>query len=67
MGIAYSTTQYIIPEARISLLEEKMFKVKTEYELLKSEVEKLIPDDFDLTRTSWNLDFATHTVVVSGE
>ena len=38
LGFAYSITQYIIPEARINLLEEKMLKVKTEYELLKSEV-----------------------------
>lgn len=65
LGFAYSTTQYIIPEARIALLEEKMMKCKAEYEILKQEVDQMIPAEVDKTRASWNLDFASNTVTVT--
>ena len=65
LGYAYSTTQYVIPEARIGLIEEKMMKVKAEYELLKQEVDRLIPAEVDKSRASWNLDFATSIVTVT--
>lgn len=65
LGYAYSTTQYVIPEARIALIEEKMMKVKAEYEILKQEVDHMIPSEVDKSRASWNLDFATYTVTVT--
>ena len=65
LGYAYSTTQYVIPEARIALLEEKMLKTKAEYEILKQEVDTLIPAEVDKSEASWNLDFATNVVTVT--
>ena len=65
LGYAYSTTQYVIPEARIALIEEKMMKTKAEYELLKQEVDKMIPAEVDKSHASWNLDFATYVVTVT--
>lgn len=65
LGYAYSTTQYVIPEARIALLEEKMMKCKTEYEILKQEVDAMIPAEVNKSGASWNLDFATNVVTVT--
>lgn len=65
LGFAYSTTQYIIPEARLALLEEKMMKCKAEYEILKKEVDMMIPAEVDKSIASWNLDFATNIVTVT--
>lgn len=65
LGFAYSTTQYVIPESRIALIEEKMLKTKAEYELLKKEVEEFIPAEVDRSNASWNLDFATQVVTVT--
>jgi hypothetical protein len=65
LGFAYSTTQYIIPESRIALIEEKMLKTKAEYELLKKEVEESIPAEVDRSKASWSLDFATQVVTVT--
>ena len=64
LGYAYSTTQYVIPEARIALLEEKMMKCKAEYEILKQQVDSMIPTDINKIGANWNLDFATHIVTV---
>ena len=65
LGYAYSTTQYVIPEARIAMIEEKMMKCKAEYEILKQQVDHMIPAEVDKTNASWNLDFATYTVTVT--
>ena len=65
LGFAYSTVQYVIPESRITLIEEKMLKCKAEYELLKQQVDSMIPADIKNEKTEWNLDFATKVVTVS--
>lgn len=65
LGYAYSTTQYVIPEARIAMIEEKMMKCKAEYEILKQELDSMIPAEYKDHNTTWNLDFATHVVTVT--
>lgn len=65
LGFAYSTTQYVVPESRIAILEEKMIKCNAEYELLKQQVDNMIPAEIDKTGANWSLDFATNEVTVT--
>ena len=40
-------------------------KTNLEYNILRQQVTDMVPAEFDKTRTSWNLDFATCEVTVS--
>lgn len=64
IGYAMSTTDYVIPKERIDELQNQFMVKNKEYNQLKEEVEKLIPADFDKTKTNWNLDFATYKAEV---
>lgn len=59
--IAYmiSTTEYVIPAEKIQSLQMEFFAKNKIYNDLKLEVENYIPEDFDKSKTIWNLDFAT--------
>lgn len=64
IGYAMSTTDYTIPQSKIDELQDKFMSKNKVYNQLKDEVEKLIPADFDKTKTNWSLDFATHQAEV---
>lgn len=64
IGYLLSTTEYEISTSKIEDLQNKFINKNKEYNELKAEVEKLIPEDFDRIKTSWNLDFATSAVEV---
>ena len=59
-----ANTEYNIPEERIEALERRFMAQTKLYNDLKLKVEDYIPSDFDKTKTSWNLDFATYTVEI---
>lgn len=67
--IAYmlSTTEYIIPEEKINALQAKFMEKNKIYNDLKSEVETLIPSNFNKEKTSWNLIFANAQVEFTEE
>lgn len=64
LAFAWSTTEYQIPQDKIDELKADYNKTNLEYNLLRQKVTDMVPAEFDKTRTSWNLDFATNTVTV---
>lgn len=64
LAFAWSTTEYQIPKERIDELKEDYNKTNLEYNLLRQKITDMVPEDFDKSRTSWNLDFATNVVTV---
>lgn len=64
LGFAYSTTEYVIPESRIKKLEKDYLDTNARYNLAKNEVENIFINNFDRSKTSWNLDFDTKKVTV---
>lgn len=64
IGYAMAATDYVIPQEKIDELQNKFMLKNKEYNQLKEQVEKLIPVDFDKTKTNWSLDFATYQVEV---
>lgn len=66
LGFAYSTTAYVVPEERIKKLEKQFMDTSAEYELLKNKVDALVvPEDFNRSKSDWNLDFSTGIVTVT--
>ena len=64
LAFAWSTTEYTIPQEKIDELKEDYNKTNLEYNLLRQKITDMVPAEFDKTKTSWNLDFATHKVTV---
>ena len=64
LGFAWSTTEYNIPQEKIDELKADYNKTNLEYNLLRQKITDMVPEDFDKSKTSWNLDFATNTVTV---
>lgn len=64
LAFAWSTTEYTIPQEKIDELKADYNKTNLEYNLLRQKITDMVPEDFDKSKTSWNLDFATHTVSV---
>ena len=64
LAFAWSTTEYNIPQEKIDELKADYNKTNLEYNLLRQKVTDMVPADFDKSKTSWNLDFATNTVSV---
>lgn len=67
IGYAMSTTDYVIPQEKIDELQKQFMVKNREYNQLKEDVEKLIPADFDKSRTNWSLDFSTYQVEIIEE
>lgn len=59
-----SNVEYNIPEEKISKLRTDFVNKNKIYNDLKLKVENYIPEDFDRTKTTWSLDFATYNVEV---
>ena len=64
LAFAWSTTEYTIPQDKIDELKEDYNKTNLEYNLLRQKITDMVPPEFDKSKTSWNLDFATHMVTV---
>ena len=64
LAFAWSTTEYQIPQDKIDELKEDYNRTNLEYNLLRQKITDMVPEEFDKSRTSWNLDFATNTVTV---
>lgn len=64
LAFCYSTTDYIIPEERITKLENDYNDKFTEYSLLKLKVEDIFSSDFNNSKMNWSLDFSTCKVRV---
>lgn len=64
LAFAWSTTEYNIPQEKIDELKEDYNRTNLEYNLLRQKITDMVPEEFDKSRTSWNLDFATNTVTV---
>lgn len=62
LAFAWSTTEYQIPQSKIDELKADYNKTNLEYNVLRQEITDMVPEDFDKSKTSWNLDFATSTV-----
>ena len=62
LAFAWSTTEYQIPQEKIDELKADYNKTNLEYNVLRQEITDMVPEDFDKSKTSWNLDFATSTV-----
>lgn len=64
LAFAWSTTEYNIPQEKIDELKADYNKTNLEYNLLRQKITDMVPAEFDKSKTSWNLDFATNTVTV---
>lgn len=64
LAFAWSTNEYQIPQEKIDELKADYNKTNLEYNLLRQKVTDMVPADFDKSKTSWNLDFATSVVTV---
>lgn len=64
LAFAWSTTEYNIPKEKIDELMADYNKTNLEYNLLRQKITDMVPAEFDKSKTSWNLDFATNTVTV---
>jgi len=64
LAFAWSTTEYTIPQDKIDELKADYNKTNLEYNMLRQKITDMVPEEFDKTRTTWNLDFATNTVTV---
>ena len=64
LAFAWSTTEYNIPKEKIDELMTDYNKTNLEYNLLRQKITDMVPAEFDKSKTSWNLDFATNTVTV---
>ncbi len=64
LAFAWSTTEYQIPQEKINELKEEYNKTNLEYNLLRQKITDMVPKEFDKSKTSWNLDFATNVVTV---
>ena len=60
-----STTSYVIPQEKIKALQDEYIKVNAEYEMLKTKVNNLIPEEYLDPKYHWSLDFANNEVTVS--
>ena len=60
-----STTAYIIPPEKIKTLQDEYIKVNAEYEMLKTKINNLIPEQYLDAKYHWNLDFASNEVTIS--
>ena len=60
-----STTSYVIPQEKIKTLQDEYIKVNAEYEMLKTKVNNLIPEEYLDPKYHWSLDFANNEVTVS--
>lgn len=60
-----STTSYVIPQEKIKTLQDEYIKVNAEYEMLKTKINNLIPEEYLDPKYHWNLDFANNEVTVS--
>ena len=65
IGYFLSTTEYEVPTEKINEFQTQFMLKNKEYNELKLEIENYIPSDFNLVKTSWNLDFATSTAVIT--
>ena len=65
LAFAWSSNEYQIPQSKIDELMADYNKTNLEYNILRQQVTDMVPAEFDKTRTSWNLDFATCEVTVS--
>lgn len=65
MAFAWSTTDYQIPQTKLDELMAEYNKINLEYNVLRQKITDMISDEFDKSKTSWNLDFATNTVTVN--
>ena len=63
--IILSTTAYIIPQEKIKTLQDEYIKVNAEYEMLKTKINNLIPEQYLDAKYHWNLDFASNEVTIS--
>ena len=64
LAFAWSTSEYVIPQEKIDELKADYNKTNLEYNLLRQKVTDMVPEEFDKSKTSWTLDFATNTVAV---
>jgi hypothetical protein len=64
LAFAWSTNEYQIPQEKIDELKADYNKTNLEYNLLRQQITNMVPEEFDKSKTSWNLDFATNTVTV---
>ena len=64
LAFTWSTTEYNIPKEKIDELMADYNKTNLEYNLLRQKITDMVPAEFDKSKTSWNLDFATNTVTV---
>ena len=60
-----STTSYVIPQEKIKTLQDEYIKVNAEYEMLKTKVNNLIPEEYLDPKYHWSLDFPNNEVTVS--
>ena len=60
-----STTSYVIPQEKIKTLQDEYIKVNAEYEMLKTKINNLIPEEYLDPKYHWSLDFANNEVTVS--
>ena len=60
-----STTSYVIPQEKIKTLQDEYIKVNAEYEMLKTKINNLIPEQYLDAEYHWNLDFASNEVTIS--
>lgn len=60
-----STTSYVIPQEKIKALQDEYIKVNAEYEMLKTKVNNLIPEEYLDPKYHWSLDFTNSEVTVS--
>lgn len=67
IGYLLATEEYVIPAKKIEKLQEDFMAKNKIYNELKLKVEDYIPEDFDKNKTSWMLDFSTHTVEITEE
>lgn len=65
LAFAWSTTEYQIPQTKLDELMADYNKTNLEYNTLRQKVTDMVPAEFDKSKTSWNLDFATCMVTVS--
>jgi len=65
LAFAWSTTEYQIPQAKLDELMADYNRTNLEYNTLRQKVTDMVPAEFDKSKTSWNLDFATCMVTVS--
>ena len=52
-----ATQEYQVPNDKIELLKQDYIEKNAEYNILKQKITDMISKDYDLNRTSWNLDF----------